>query len=91
MTSVEYDEAAGLWTLRTVDKNTGDGQTAPARFVITAVGCLSTANRPPFPGREAFRGLSLHTGNWPREPVDFTGKRVAVISTPARPASRRSR
>ena len=81
VTAIEYDEAAGLWTLRTVDKNTGDGQTATARFVITAVGCLSTANQPAFPGAEAFRGLSLHTGNWPREPVDFTGKRVAVIGT----------
>jgi cation diffusion facilitator CzcD-associated flavoprotein CzcO len=81
VTAVEYDEAAGLWTLRTADKDTGQGQTVTARFVITAVGCLSTANQPAFPGAEAFRGLSLHTGNWPREPVDFTGKRVAVIGT----------
>ena len=26
-------------------------------------------------------GPMLHTGNWPHEPVDFTGKRVAVIGT----------
>ena len=31
----------------------------------------------------ASRGLSLHTGNWPHEPVDFTGKRVGVIGTGA--------
>jgi cyclohexanone monooxygenase len=76
VTAVEYDEAAGLWTLRTAS-----GQTATARYVITAVGCLSAANQPQFPGSGTFQGLSLHTGNWPREPVDFAGKRVAVIGT----------
>jgi cyclohexanone monooxygenase len=78
VTAVEYDEAAGLWTLRTAQ-----GHQATARYVVTAVGCLSAANLPAFPGADSFGGLSLHTGNWPREPVDFTGKRVAVIGTGA--------
>ena len=51
--------------------------------MVTAVGCLSTANQPEFPGADTFAGLSLHTGNWPREPVDLAGKRVAVIGTGA--------
>ncbi len=76
VTAVEYDEAASLWTLRTAE-----GHIATARYVITAVGCLSTANRPRFPGSDAFAGVSLHTGDWPKGPVDFTGKRVAVIGT----------
>jgi cyclohexanone monooxygenase len=46
-----------------------------------ATGCLSSANVPSFPGRDSFRGLMLHTGNWPHERVDFTGKRVGVIGT----------
>ena len=33
------------------------------------------------PGREDFRGESYHTGLWPATPVDFAGKRVAVIGT----------
>jgi cyclohexanone monooxygenase len=78
VTAVEYDEAASLWTLRTAQ-----GHQATARYVVTAVGCLSAANLPAFPGADSFGGLSLHTGNWPREPVDFTGKRVAVIGTGA--------
>jgi cation diffusion facilitator CzcD-associated flavoprotein CzcO len=78
VTAVEFDEAANLWTLRTAQ-----GHTATARYVVTAVGCLSTANQPQYPGADTFQGLSLHTGNWPREPVDFTGKRVAVIGTGA--------
>ncbi len=76
--AVEYDEAAGLWTLRTAQ-----GQQVTARYVVTAVGCLSAANQPRFPGSETFAGLSLHTGDWPREPVDLAGKRVAVIGTGA--------
>jgi cyclohexanone monooxygenase len=78
VTAVEYDEAAGRWTVRTAQ-----GQVATARYVVTAVGCLSTANRPGYPGAGTFAGLSLHTGDWPREPVDFTGQRVAVIGTGA--------
>jgi len=78
VTAAEYDEAAHLWTVRTAQ-----GHVATARYVVTAVGCLSAANFPEFPGAERFQGLSLHTGNWPREPVDFTGKRVAVIGTGA--------
>src|SRR5258707_3457715 len=46
-----------------------------------AVGCLSAANRPPFRGREEFRGPIYHTGEWPHEGVDFTGLRVGVIGT----------
>ena len=36
---------------------------------------------PEFAGLEAFGGEVYHTGHWPHEPVDFTGKRVAVIGT----------
>jgi cation diffusion facilitator CzcD-associated flavoprotein CzcO len=36
---------------------------------------------PDVPGREDFRGESYHTGLWPATPVDFAGKRVAVIGT----------
>jgi cation diffusion facilitator CzcD-associated flavoprotein CzcO len=78
VTAIEFDEAANLWTLRTAQ-----GHVATARYVVTAVGCLSTANHPRFPGEDTFQGLSLHTGNWPRDPVDFAGKRVAVIGTGA--------
>ena len=78
VTAIDFDEAANRWTLRTAQ-----GHRATARYVVTAVGCLSAANQPSFPGSDTFHGLSLHTGNWPRDPVDFTGKRVAVIGTGA--------
>ena len=43
--------------------------------------CLSSANLPDFPGRDSFAGDTYHTGRWPHEPVDFTGKRVGIIGT----------
>ena len=52
-----------------------------ARFVVMATGCLSTANTPDIPGIDDFAGPVYHTGRWPHEGVDFTGKRVGVIGT----------
>lgn len=76
VSGAEWDEAAGLWRVRTEQ---GGACTAP--FLITAVGCLSAANVPNFPGRDSFKGDWYHTGSWPHEGVDFRGKRVGLIGT----------
>ncbi|MCS5480882.1 NAD(P)/FAD-dependent oxidoreductase [Corynebacterium sp. YIM 101645] len=74
--SMVWDEEAGLWST-----TTSDGETTTSRFVITAVGCLSASQVPEFKGLEDFTGEVYHTGSWPHEGVDLTGKRVAVIGT----------
>ena len=74
--AAEYDEAANRWRVRTEA-----GETFVAKFLITAVGCLSTANVPQFEGLESFGGDWYHTGQWPHEGVDFRGKRVGMIGT----------
>ena len=75
--SAVYDEASRLWTVRTQQ-----GDAVTARFVISAVGCLSAARVPQMPGLDTFKGRWFHTGTWPQdEPVNFTGQRVAVIGT----------
>ena len=51
--------------------------------MITALGPLSAPTMPRFPGIDDFRGEWFHTGLWPKQPVDFAGKRVAVIGTGA--------
>jgi cation diffusion facilitator CzcD-associated flavoprotein CzcO len=73
-----YDSGRSSWDIRLAD-----GGTASARFLITAVGCLSATNTPKFPGIDTFAGHSYHTGAWPHDGVDFTGKQVAVIGTGA--------
>ena len=78
VTSAEFDETTNLWTVRT---HTGADVTA--RYLITAVGCLSDTNLPPFEGLEKFRGKWCHTSRFPRGGIDFTAKRVAVVGTGA--------
>ena len=76
--SAHFNEAANLWD---VTLDTGERQSA--RFLITAIGPLSADTMPRLPGVDSFRGQSVHTYRWPKEQVDFAGKRVAVIGTGA--------
>jgi cation diffusion facilitator CzcD-associated flavoprotein CzcO len=57
------------------------GQRWQARFMVMASGPLSSPNTPDFPGLGDFKGEVFHTAQWPKTPVDFSGKRVAVIGT----------
>jgi cation diffusion facilitator CzcD-associated flavoprotein CzcO len=76
VTSALYDESSGTWTV------TGsDGSELQTRFLVAATGVLSVPYFPDVAGRGDFRGESYHTGLWPATPVDFAGKRVAVIGT----------
>ena len=76
VTAALWDDVAGTWTVGT---ETGGNWTA--RWMVTAVGCLSSANVPDIPGLESFGGDWYHTGQWPHEKVDFTGKRVGIVGT----------
>ncbi len=60
-----------------------DGKTYRSRFLITGVGILSQPTLPKINGIESFEGQSFHTARWPHTPVEFAGKRVAVIGTGA--------
>jgi cyclohexanone monooxygenase len=70
-----FDESRRRWEVET------DRGRVSARFCVMATGCLSSAHVPEFPGLDRFQGETYHTGHWPHEGVDFTGKRVAVIGT----------
>ena len=76
VSAATYDERLGAWTVET-----GDGAKITARFLILATGALSVGTIPSIEGNERFRGATYHTGSWPREGVNFSGKRVAVIGT----------
>jgi cyclohexanone monooxygenase len=72
----EFDEATGTWKVMI-----SDGRPVCARFIVLATGCLSNARMPDIKGLSEFKGKIYHTGHWPHEKVDFTGKRVGVIGT----------
>jgi cation diffusion facilitator CzcD-associated flavoprotein CzcO len=69
-----FDEAANEWAVET-DR----GVTLRARYFIMGVGCLSAPIKPTFDGEDTFTGETYQTSLWPKEPVDFTGKRVGII------------
>ena len=78
-TSVErawFDEGDKTWLV-----HTDDGRVTRARYLVMAVGNLSSTNTPDIAGRDDFGGLTLHTGRWPKDGVDLSGKRVGVIGT----------
>ena len=78
VSAAEYQEETRGWEVRLED-----GRRYRTRLLITAIGVLSAPTMPRIPGVETFEGQSCHTANWPKEPVTFAGKRVAVIGTGA--------
>lgn len=76
--AAHFDEAHDLWRLRI-----SDGRELTCRFVIMAVGLLSAPTLPRFEGMDSFKGRSFHTFYWPHQPVEISGKKVAVIGTGA--------
>jgi cation diffusion facilitator CzcD-associated flavoprotein CzcO len=76
--SAHWDDDANLWRLQLVD-----GRQLTGRFLITAIGLLSAPTLPRYEGLDEFEGPSFHTYNWPAEPIELAGKRVAVVGTGA--------
>jgi cyclohexanone monooxygenase len=76
VTAARFDESSNRWTVET-DR----GERLSARFCVMATGCISQPQEPDFPGLDRFEGERYHTGRWPHERVDFTGKRVGVVGT----------
>ncbi|MCW5653183.1 NAD(P)/FAD-dependent oxidoreductase [Hydrogenophaga sp.] len=74
--SATFDEAATHWTVLTEA-----GERFEAQYLVMATGCLSIPQPPKFKGLETFKGQWYHSANWPREGVDFAGKRVGLIGT----------
>jgi len=72
--SAIFDEDHNFWTI-----TTDAGESVTARHFVLATGCLSTSNIPEFDGFGDYQGEAYHSGRWPQEPVDLTGKKVAII------------
>ncbi len=78
VSAAHFVDGANAWQI-TLE----DGSIHRARFLVAAVGPLSAPTFPRLEGIDEFEGQSYHTGLWPKHPVVFDGKRVAVIGTGA--------
>jgi cation diffusion facilitator CzcD-associated flavoprotein CzcO len=76
VTSAEYDGEAGTW-----DVETDKGERISTQFLISAVGALSDPVIPDFDNVDAFEGQTFHPARYPKDGVEYEGKRVAVIGT----------
>ena len=77
VTEARFDEAAGLWRIRTAA-----GEEFSANVLVSGVGQL---NRPAFPkidGLDLFKGAQFHSARWDHS-VDLAGKNIAVIGNGA--------
>ena len=78
----KFDEASESWTLalRAAD---GARETIGANLVVSGVGIFNPPIIPDIPGREAFKGPSFHTAEWPEEEVVLKGKKIAIVGNGA--------
>ena len=74
--SAHFDEDNNEWLV-----TTECGRRVRARYLVMATGVLSAAKTPDIAGRDSYKGETYQTGLWPKEGVDFSGKRVAIIGT----------
>ncbi len=76
--SAHWDNEAERWNLVT-----GDNQQINCQFVVSCAGMLSAPLAEPFPGINEFKGEVFHTSRWPKNKLDFSGKRVGVVGNGA--------
>ncbi|QKS01878.1 NAD(P)/FAD-dependent oxidoreductase [Sphingomonas sp. CL5.1] len=75
VTSAVYDEDENLWTI-----TAADGRSWRCRYFISAVGWFAVAVQPPF-DMTLFKGECYMSSQWPKEKVDFAGKRVGIVGS----------
>ncbi len=74
--SASFDDATNRWIVRTEP-----GDLVSAKYCIMASGNLSLPRVPKFDGLDDFKGRWFHSGLWPEQDPDFSGRRVGVIGT----------
>lgn len=83
--SAQWDDRSACWRVETQSVNedgtpTGGSKKFTTRYLVTALGLLSSANLPDIAGIDTFRGIKVHTGSWPKD-LDLAGRRVGVIGS----------
>ena len=71
-----FDTEKGKWNILTED-----GRTCECKYFLPCVGFGAKVHIPEWKGLDKFKGKIYHSSLWPKEDVDVTGKRCAVIGT----------
>lgn len=78
ITSAHFNESTNRWTVRT-----STGAVIDTQFLVTCCGTLSAPLTNVLSGQDTFNGQIFHTSLWPKEAIDFAGKRVGVVGVGA--------
>jgi cation diffusion facilitator CzcD-associated flavoprotein CzcO len=73
--AAHYDENNRLWRVQT------DKDVLLTRYLVMATGVLSAPVSLNISGLNDFRGAKYFTSMWPKDPVSFENRRVAIIGT----------
>ncbi len=76
-----FDDTTNRWRVEASGVGHDRAETIDARFLLLGVGVLSTTITPSFTDLHRFQGRTFHTGTWPHDPVDVSGRRVGVVGT----------
>ena len=76
--SASFEDTEGRWCL-----TTGAGESVYCKYFVSAMGLMSQPIVPEFKGANRFQGPLFHSSRWPREGLDYTGKRVGIIGAGA--------
>lgn len=76
--SAIYDSENSLWDVKT---NTGEAYRC--KYLVSAMGLISELYIPEFKGLDTFKGPCFHSSRWPKEELDYKGKRVGIIGAGA--------
>ena len=74
--SAKYIEKNNLWKVQTNNK-----KKYYTKYLICAVGSLSSINLPKIKGINQFKGQLHHSGRWPRKKINFKNKIVGQVGT----------
>jgi cation diffusion facilitator CzcD-associated flavoprotein CzcO len=77
ISEVIYNDADGLWTLKTANS-----EDVVVRAVVFGIGALNVPNIPDIAGVKDFEGRLFHSNIWPKD-LDLKGKKVAIVGTGA--------
>ena len=74
--SAIFNEETQRWEVKT---NRGDH--VSAKYCFMATGLISAPVDPDFEGLDTFKGEQYMTSRWPKEDIQFGGKRVGIVGT----------
>lgn len=76
VTSAKFDDAESKWTV-----NTEGGDIYKVKYLLLNIGFAAKRYIPDYKGFDSFKGEFLHSSKWPKQGIDLTNKRVAVVGT----------